>query len=346
MTALDRALDRAARRARAPDAAAEAEALLGTPDAAAARAARGRGRRFATAGAGGVSPFRRRSSCRSPRSAATTAATARSARTPASRARYTMTPDEVLALVQAGERLGAKEALFSLGDKPEAHLPRAPRVPAPDGAPHHARLSARGAERVIAESALLPHANPGLMSERDLAALREVNVSMGIMLETTSDRLLGPGIAHDRAPDKVPARRLKTIALAGQAPHPLHHRDPDRHRRDARRAGGRAPRHPRAARAVRPHPGGDRPELPGQAHHPDARRGPTRRSAGPRAHGRGGAPAPRPGHEHPGAAQPRRGGLRRAARRRPQRLGRHLAADARPHQSRAPLAAARASYGA
>jgi FO synthase len=68
----------------------------------------------------------------------------------------------------------------------------------------------------LAESALLPHANPGVMAERDLAALREVNVSMGLMLETVSERLLGPGLAHDNAPDKVPARRLKTIALAGK----------------------------------------------------------------------------------------------------------------------------------
>jgi FO synthase len=65
-------------------------------------------------------------------------------------------------------------------------------------------------------SGLLPHANPGLMPERDLAALREVNVSMGIMLETVSERLLAPGMAHDNAPDKVPARRLATIALAGK----------------------------------------------------------------------------------------------------------------------------------
>jgi FO synthase len=70
-------------------------------------------------------------------------------------------------------------------------------------------------EQVLEETGLLPHANPGLMSERDLAALREVNVSMGIMLETTSSRLLAPGAAHDRAPDKVPGRRLKTIARAG-----------------------------------------------------------------------------------------------------------------------------------
>src|SRR5215470_10133916 len=66
------------------------------------------------------------------------------------------------------------------------------------------------------ETMLLPHANPGLMGERDLSALREVNVSMGIMLETLSERLLGAGQAHDRAPDKIPAHRLRTIALAGK----------------------------------------------------------------------------------------------------------------------------------
>ena len=71
-------------------------------------------------------------------------------------------------------------------------------------------------ELTLRESSLLPHANPGVMGERDLAALREVNVSMGLMLETVSERLLRPGLAHDRAPDKVPARRLRTIELAGK----------------------------------------------------------------------------------------------------------------------------------
>ena len=129
---------------------------------------------------------------------------------------HTMSPDEVVALVQAGGRLGAKEALFSLGDKPEARFPE-----------HRAFLRRHGhrttlgylramCELTLAESPLLPHVNPGLMGERDLAALREVSVSMGIMLETVSARLLGPGMAHDNAPDKVPARRLKTIALAGK----------------------------------------------------------------------------------------------------------------------------------
>jgi FO synthase len=129
---------------------------------------------------------------------------------------HTMTPEEVVALAQAGARLGAKEALFSLGDRPEARF-----------AAHREFLRARGhgstlaylrevCETTLAQSALLPHVNPGVMGERDLAALREVSVSMGLMLESVSERLLAPGGAHDHAPDKVPARRLRTLELAGK----------------------------------------------------------------------------------------------------------------------------------
>jgi 7,8-didemethyl-8-hydroxy-5-deazariboflavin synthase CofG subunit len=137
-------------------------------------------------------------------------------RDPGEAGAHTMSPEEVVALVQAGARLGAKEALFSLGDKPEALFPSHREFLRRHG--HRTTLSYLRAmcALTLAESSLLPHANPGLMAERDLAALREVNVSMGIMLETVSERLLGPGHAHDRAPDKVPARRLKTIALAGK----------------------------------------------------------------------------------------------------------------------------------
>jgi FO synthase len=129
---------------------------------------------------------------------------------------HTLSPDEVVALVQAGARLGAKEALFSLGDKPEAAFAEHREFLKRHG--HRTTLGYLRAmcELTLAESTLLPHANPGVMSERDLAALREVNVSMGIMLENVADRLLARGMAHDRAPDKVPARRLKTIALAGK----------------------------------------------------------------------------------------------------------------------------------
>jgi FO synthase len=127
-----------------------------------------------------------------------------------------MTPEQVLALAHAGERLGAKEALFSLGDRPEALFPEYRQFLRRMG--HRTTLDYLRAVSalVVNETGLLPHANPGVMGERDLSSLREVNVSMGIMLETASDRLLGRGLAHDRAPDKVPARRLRTIALAGK----------------------------------------------------------------------------------------------------------------------------------
>jgi 7,8-didemethyl-8-hydroxy-5-deazariboflavin synthase CofG subunit len=128
----------------------------------------------------------------------------------------TMELDEVLAVCEAGARLGCKEALLSLGDKPEARFPE-----------HREWLRRRGyrttmdyvvaASRAIAtETGLLPHANPGLMSARDLLALREWNVSVGLMLETSSDRLGGPGEPHEHAPDKRPARRLRTIEAAGR----------------------------------------------------------------------------------------------------------------------------------
>src|SRR5215472_5657157 len=120
----------------------------------------------------------------------------------------TMTPEHVLALARAGERLGAKEALFSLGDKPEALF-----AEHRDFLKRHGHRTTLGYLRAV--SALVLE-ETGLMAKRDLAALREVSVSMGIMLESVSERLLGPGAAHDRAPDKVPARRLKTIAMAGK----------------------------------------------------------------------------------------------------------------------------------
>ena len=213
LTSLERALDRA-REGRRPDAA-EAEALLDTPtarlpallDAASAVRDRGRGRRI-TFSAKVFIPLT--TLCRDYCGYCTFR------KDPGEPGAFTMTPEQVLALVKAGERLGAKEALFSLGDKPEAHFPEHREFLRRMG--HRTTLDYLRAvsELVLRETGLLPHANPGLMSERDLAGLREVSVSMGIMLESTSTRLLAPGAAHDRAPDKVPARRLKTIALAGK----------------------------------------------------------------------------------------------------------------------------------
>ena len=213
MSALDRALARAAS-GRAPDLA-QAETLLASPPErapellAAAAAVRDRGRgRTLTFSAKVFVPLT--TLCRDYCGYCTFR------KDPGQPGAHTMTPDEVLALVHAGERLGAKEALFSLGDKPEVLFAEHREFLRRMG--HRTTISYLRAvcAQVVAGSSLLPHANPGLMSERDLSALREVNVSMGIMLETTSERLLGPGMAHDRAPDKVPARRLKTIELAGK----------------------------------------------------------------------------------------------------------------------------------
>lgn len=128
----------------------------------------------------------------------------------------TMMPDEVLAVAEAGARFGCKEALFSLGDRPEAIFPEMREMLA--GLGHKTTLSylAEMCERVLNETGLLPHANPGLMGRRDLEVLRRFSPSMGLMLESTSDRLLSAGMAHDNAPDKRPALRLKTIEEAGR----------------------------------------------------------------------------------------------------------------------------------
>ena len=128
----------------------------------------------------------------------------------------TMMPDEVLAVAEAGARLGCKEALFSLGDRPEAIFPEMRETLARLN--HRTTLSylAEMCGRVLNETGLLPHANPGLMGRKDLEALREFNPSMGLMLESTSERLQLRGMPHDNAPDKRPSLRLKTIEEAGR----------------------------------------------------------------------------------------------------------------------------------
>lgn len=128
----------------------------------------------------------------------------------------TMTPDEVLEVVSKGEKLGCKEALFSLGDKPEALFPEMRATLQQFGHRRTLGYLAAMCRLVLEHSSLLPHANPGVMGPKDLERLRDVNASMGLMLESTSRRLLAPGMAHDNAPDKDPAVRLKTLEHAGK----------------------------------------------------------------------------------------------------------------------------------
>ncbi len=129
--------------------------------------------------------------------------------------------DEVLAIARAGVEAGCREALFTLGDRPEDRYAVARDALAALG--HDSTLSylRAMAEAVLEETGLLPHLNPGLMDDADYAALRPVSASMGVMLETISDRLSERGGPHFGSPDKLPARRLETIAAAGRAKVPF-----------------------------------------------------------------------------------------------------------------------------
>jgi 7,8-didemethyl-8-hydroxy-5-deazariboflavin synthase CofG subunit len=129
---------------------------------------------------------------------------------------HTMTPDEVVAVARAGEKLGCTEALFSLGDKPELLFPEMRETLRRLGYKSTLNCLEAMCELVLRETSLLPHPNPGLLSAEWIARLAAVSPSMGLMLETTNDSLLAAGKAHDNAPDKVPARRLRTIEDAGK----------------------------------------------------------------------------------------------------------------------------------
>lgn len=129
---------------------------------------------------------------------------------------HTMTPEEVLVVIRAGEKLGCTEALFSLGDKPELIFPEMRETLHRLGFRSTLHYLEAMCELVLRETSLLPHPNPGLMSAEWISRLAKVSPSMGLMLETTNDSLLASGAAHDNAPDKIPSRRLRTIEEAGK----------------------------------------------------------------------------------------------------------------------------------
>jgi FO synthase len=138
------------------------------------------------------------------------------AKPPAKVDRPFLSPEEAVAIADAGRRLGCKEALFTLGDRPEERYPVAAAWLHERG--YHSTLEyvRAVAIRVIEETGLLPHLNPGVMSYEEMARLKHVAPSMGLMLETSSDRLCERGGPHFGSPDKVPAVRLRTIEDAGR----------------------------------------------------------------------------------------------------------------------------------
>jgi FO synthase len=129
---------------------------------------------------------------------------------------HTMMPEEVLEVARNGEKLGCREALFSLGDKPELIFPEMRETLRRLGYRSTLHYLEAMCELVLRETRLLPHPNPGLMSAEWIARLAKVSPSMGLMLETTNAALLAPGAAHDNAPDKLPAKRLRTMEEAGK----------------------------------------------------------------------------------------------------------------------------------
>src|SRR5277367_1989971 len=129
---------------------------------------------------------------------------------------HTMTPDEVMEVVRAGEKMGCTEALFSLGDKPELLFPEMRDTLRHLGYKSTLHYLEAVCELILRETTLLPHPNPGLLSAEWIARLAAVSPSMGLMLESTNRALLARGAAHDNAPDKGPAKRLRTIEEAGK----------------------------------------------------------------------------------------------------------------------------------
>ncbi len=138
------------------------------------------------------------------------------ARPPSPGQRAYMSIEEVLEVAERGRAAGCREALFTLGDKPELRYRQAREELAELGCATTIEYLERAAAAVLRETGLLPHLNPGVVDAQDLRRLRRVGASLGIMLESSSERLLLPGMAHHGSPDKRPRARLATIGGAGR----------------------------------------------------------------------------------------------------------------------------------
>ena len=137
------------------------------------------------------------------------------AKTPDSPEAHTYTLDEVASVVRGGVATGCIEALFCLGDKPEIAYRAYREWLSGQGFRSTAEYLVEGC-RIAVEGGMLPHTNAGILTQQEMAALRRWNASMGLMLESVSPRLRGKGMAHQYAPDKDPAVRLRMHEEAGE----------------------------------------------------------------------------------------------------------------------------------
>ncbi len=127
-----------------------------------------------------------------------------------------MSPEQILKVARAGQALGCTEALFTLGERPEQRYSEAKEWLVQRGYQTTLEYLTDMCRMVAEETSLLPHANPGTMSRREMAALRPYNPSMGLMLESTSPRLYQEGGPHEFAPSKRPRVRLRTLEIGGE----------------------------------------------------------------------------------------------------------------------------------
>lgn len=132
-----------------------------------------------------------------------------------------MTIDEVLKLVREGEQVGCNEVLLTLGEKPELRYRAARDWLAEQGYGSTIDYLHTVCERIVKETGVLPHVNAGTMTAEEMTRLRDVSASMGLMLESTSERLCAKGGPHYGSPDKLPEARLETLRLAGELKVPM-----------------------------------------------------------------------------------------------------------------------------
>ena len=128
----------------------------------------------------------------------------------------TMNPQQVVITAEAGKRNNCTEALFTLGERPEQRYVEAKDSLRKLGFSTTLEYLRHASELVLEKTGILPHANPGTMTKKEMASLRNVNASMGLMLENVSERLCKPGGPHAHAPSKHPKLRLATIRNAGE----------------------------------------------------------------------------------------------------------------------------------
>lgn len=127
-----------------------------------------------------------------------------------------LSPEEVMKIVKSGEQKGCKEALLSLGEKPELKFVKAKEQLLKLGFKSMIDYLAEICSMILNRSSLLPHLNPGTMNEKEILLLKPVSASMGMMLETISKRLSKKNGPHYACPDKVPLQRIRTLMRAGK----------------------------------------------------------------------------------------------------------------------------------